>query len=168
MNIIDILQSGHDTVLATAEAFPSDAWEQPGACGVWSAKDVIAHLASFEAILVDTLRGLVKDEPMTPLLDSFVTAYETFNDSEVEARRDQSFSTIVEAYTRDYFEAIRLLTELPEATLRQNGVLDWYGDIYDLEDFLVYTYYGHKREHCAQIQVFRDQLVASPVGENKR
>jgi hypothetical protein len=29
---------------------------------------------------------------------------------------------------------------------------------YALDDFIVYQYYGHKREHCAQIAVFRDKL----------
>jgi hypothetical protein len=27
-----------------------------------------------------------------------------------------------------------------------------------LDDFIVYTYYGHKREHAAQIAAFRDRL----------
>jgi hypothetical protein len=27
---------------------------------------------------------------------------------------------------------------------------------YALDDYIVYAYYGHKREHSAQIAVFRD------------
>jgi proline iminopeptidase len=30
---------------------------------------------------------------------------------------------------------------------------------YALDDFIVYNYYGHKREHSAQIAVFRDRAV---------
>ena len=30
---------------------------------------------------------------------------------------------------------------------------------YSLEDFIVYTFYGHKREHSAQIAAFRDRLA---------
>jgi hypothetical protein len=29
---------------------------------------------------------------------------------------------------------------------------------YALDDVLIYMYYGHKREHSAQIAVFRDQF----------
>ena len=39
---------------------------------------------------------------------------------------------------------------------RQSGTLPWYGMEYALDDFLVYIYYGHKREHSAQIAAFRD------------
>jgi hypothetical protein len=35
---------------------------------------------------------------------------------------------------------------------------DGYGLEYALDDFIVYAYYGHKREHTAQIAVFRDTL----------
>ena len=41
---------------------------------------------------------------------------------------------------------------------RENGTLPWYGAEYSLDDFIVYTYYGHKREHAAQIAAFRDHL----------
>lgn len=42
--------------------------------------------------------------------------------------------------------------------LRKVGALPCYGAEYDLEDFIVYSFYGHKREHCAQIAVYRDTL----------
>ena len=52
-----------------------------------------------------------------------------------------------------------LLARLPAETLREPGTLPWYGAEYALDDFLVYMYYGHKREHCAQIAVYRDRLT---------
>ena len=42
--------------------------------------------------------------------------------------------------------------------LREVGTLPWDGEDYALDDFLVYGYYGHKREHSAQIAAFRDRL----------
>jgi hypothetical protein len=38
------------------------------------------------------------------------------------------------------------------------GLLPWYSAEYDLEDYITYAFYGHKREHCAQIAVYRDTL----------
>jgi hypothetical protein len=29
---------------------------------------------------------------------------------------------------------------------------------YSLDDFIVYTYYGHQREHAAQTAAFRDRI----------
>jgi hypothetical protein len=51
-----------------------------------------------------------------------------------------------------------LLVNIPSETLRQIGTLPWYGIEYALDDVLVYMYYGHKREHSAQIAAFRDRL----------
>ena len=34
---------------------------------------------------------------------------------------------------------------------------------YSLDDFLVYSYYGHKGEHGAQINVFKDVLKQRAV-----
>jgi hypothetical protein len=51
MNAVDILKFGQQTVLHTIDSFPDSAWETTGACGVWSVKDIIAHLASYEQVL---------------------------------------------------------------------------------------------------------------------
>jgi hypothetical protein len=53
---------------------------------------------------------------------------------------------------------MNILPKIPADILHRPGVLPWYGKEYDLEDFIVYTFYGHKREHCAQIAAYRDQL----------
>ncbi len=47
MNAVDILKYGHLTVIQTIDGFPESAWDTPGACGTWSVKDIIAHLASY-------------------------------------------------------------------------------------------------------------------------
>lgn len=57
MNITELLNSGHQTVLKAVEELPETMWEQPGACGDWSIKDIIAHLASFEAALAHVLQA---------------------------------------------------------------------------------------------------------------
>jgi hypothetical protein len=55
-------------------------------------------------------------------------------------------------------EAMRWAAQIPEARQRETGTLPWYGDEYALDDFVVYSFYGHKREHGAQINAFRDAI----------
>jgi hypothetical protein len=38
------------------------------------------------------------------------------------------------------------------------GLLAWYGAEYDLEDVVAYSQYGHKREHGAQVNVYKDTV----------
>ena len=157
MNTVDVLKYGHHTVVQAVDGLAAVDWATPGVCGWWSVKDIIAHLASFEHLLIDVLKS-VQGEEATPTLDKFGQDQQRFNDLEVEARRDQPVGLVWAEYNETFARAEELMARIPEEQRRLNGVLPWYGAEYDLEDFIVYTFYGHKREHCAQIAVFRDQL----------
>ena len=81
-----------------------------------------------------------------------------FNDKQVEMRKDASAADVL-AELNGAHETVRAqVAEIPADTFRQTGTLPWYGAEYSLDDFIVYTYYGHKREHAAQIAAFRDHL----------
>lgn len=157
MNAVDILKYGHLTVLQILDGFPESEWDTPGACGTWSVKDIIAHLASHELLLVDVLTTFRGDGP-TPVLDRFFELRDKFNDGEVSSRKEQTMQEVLGEYYDAHARVMSLLAQLSPETLRQNGTLPWYGEVYALDDFLVYGYYGHKREHSAQIAAFRDRL----------
>lgn len=88
MNARDNLKYGHLTVLRTIEGLPEAEWETPGVCGVWSVREIIAHLASFEHVLVDVLASSLDGGP-TPYLDRYTGESIHFNDSEVARRNNQ-------------------------------------------------------------------------------
>ena len=157
MNAQDVLYYGHETVKQAVQDLPESAWETPGVVGVWSVKDVLAHLASFEQLLVDVLHSLQDDTP-TPTLDRFISLGNgRFNDVEVAERQSWRAAEVWQAYEAAAQQAQTLLAQIPLTERRRTGALPWYGAEYDLEDYLAYANYGHKREHCAQIGVFRDQ-----------
>ena len=155
MNAADILKYGQLTVMKTIDGFPETAWETVGACGVWSVKDIIAHLASYERVLVDILTSFTSGSP-TPALDTFIELGRQFNDIEVNRRKDKTLQEVLAEFNDAHTQVMSLIVTLPPETLRQNGTLPWYGMEYSLDDVLVYLYYGHKREHSAQIAAFRD------------
>jgi DinB superfamily len=157
MNAVDILKYGQLTVLGTLKEFPEAGQETPGACGVWSVKDIIAHLASYERVLIDVL-GAFTGGGATPYLDNFTAPGGQFNDSEVAARKGKNMAEVLEELNSAHGHVMALAAQIPAETFRQNGTLPWYGSAYALDDFIVYTYYGHKREHSAQIAAMRDRL----------
>ncbi len=158
MNANDVLYYGHQTVVGAVDGLAEEAWFRPNVCGVWSVKDIIAHLASFEYLLVETLRSQTGQEE-TPTLDRFLRGGQAFNDYEVPQRQDMRVSEVWGEYEETQREAAELLRQFPVEKQRVNGLLPWYGAGYDLEDLIAYSFYGHKREHCAQIMVFRDLLA---------
>lgn len=158
MNAVDVLKYGQKTVLDTLKGFPEAEWTRPGACGIWSVKDIIAHLASYEQMLVEVLSGFLGGGP-TPTLEKMGAGLEQFNADEVAARRDQSMAKVLAEFNDVHARTMALAARIPAETYCQNGILPWYGPEYDLDDFIVYTFYGHKREHSAQIAAFADVLA---------
>jgi hypothetical protein len=157
MNPQDILKYGHLTVLKTVETFPREQFDTPGAVGYWSVKDVVAHLASYELVLVEVLQNILGPCP-TPLVDEFMADGQAFNDRQVDVlRKDRTMQQAFDEYRSAYENMAELAKQLPPDAWRQMGILPWYGAEYDLEDFIIYTYYGHKREHSGQIQTWRDR-----------
>jgi hypothetical protein len=157
MNAGDILTYGHGTILQTVDGLQDAAWETGGVCGVWSTRDIIAHLASYEQLLVEVLSAFTGGGE-TPCLHMWRELGMGFNDKQVEMRKDASAADVL-AELNGAHETVRAqVAEIPADTFRQTGTLPWYGAEYSLDDFIVYTYYGHKREHAAQIAAFRDRL----------
>jgi len=162
MNAVDILKYGQQTVLQAIDGFPETAWETPGACGVWSVKDIIAHLASYERILVDILTTFTGGGS-TPVLNSYVELGSQFNDIEVSRRTAKTIQDVLAEFNDTHLQVMSLLVNIPSETRSISGTLPWYGREYALDDVLVYMYYGHKREHSAQIAAFRDRLREAGV-----
>jgi ketosteroid isomerase-like protein len=157
MNAVDILKYGHQTVLQAIEGFPETAMDVPGACGAWSAKDILAHLASYEHTLFEVLSTFANPHA-TPYLDRMSSLGNQFNDTEVEKRKGKSMKEILDEFNDTHTQVLELSTQISPETSRQSGTLPWYGMEYALDDFIVYTSYGHKCEHSAQIAAFRDRL----------
>ena len=160
MNASDILKYGHLTVLKTLEGVPDSEWEKSGVCGWWSVKNIIAHLDSYEQVLIDVLSSFGQTRSTT-LLDEFIEG-RRFNDRQVEARLGRTPAQTLAEFNEAHTRTLSLVAQISTESLRQPGTLPWYGAEYALDDFIVYSYYGHKREHSAQIAVFIDTLKATP------
>ena len=166
MDALDILKYGHLTVVSTIKDLAEDQWETQDVCGWWSSKNIIAHLASFELVLVEILSTFIEDVP-TPTLKKFGESPQGFNDGSVAERQYLTPAETWDEYEKTQARTMALMAEIPVEVRRQKGRLPWYGLEYDLEDFVVYTFYGHKREHMAQINVFLDLLTSREQEEIK-
>ncbi|HEY4388145.1 MAG TPA: DinB family protein [Ktedonobacteraceae bacterium] len=159
MNALDILKSGHQAALRTLEDFPDEAWDRSGACGMWSVKDIIAHLTSIEKVLVDVLGTFVGKEGPTPYLKKFTEMDSSqFNESEVALRKEKSVQEVLFEYHETHEQALSLATQIRPETFGQVGTLPWFGAEYALDDYIVYTIFGHTSEHSAWIAAFRDRI----------
>lgn len=161
MNAHDILKYGDRTLLSTIDGLVGDQWTTEGACGIWSVKDIIAHLTSYEWMLVDVLNSLISAGTSTVYLEEMGRlGPENFNDVQVGKRKATTPEEALAEYQDAHARVMALITQISPEKAREVGTLPWYGAEYSLDDFLVYTYYGHKREHSGQIAVFRDRFTS--------
>jgi len=160
MNPADILKYGDQFLMRTLDGVPQLEWEQGGVCGVWSVKDIIGHLASYEHWLQEILApfaGVTMETPVSSRMGDIGAA--AWNDWEVESRRGKSAAEVRAEYRDTYqYTYEQILPKIAAEVWPKVGTLPWYGMEYALDDFIVYSFYGHKREHGAQIAVFKDSL----------
>lgn len=158
MNPREIMMDGHRTVVSAIEALPEADWYLPGVIGDWSVKDLIAHLASYETALYESLSSPSAEDP-TPGIRRIATDPQAFNDTEIARRRGRSAHAVWDEYERTHEANLRLVAGLPAEKRRVPGKPGWYPGQYDLEDTIAYAFYGHKCEHAAQIQSFKERLL---------
>ncbi len=154
MNAHDILFYGNRTLLASLERVPPSQRNTAGLIGWWSAREAMAHMAIYEAGLVQILESFLGG-PFPELLSNMDSSK---NDELVAQKKDLAFDQVLAEYNAAHARTMELIKKISPEKLREVGALPWYGADYSLDDFIVYTFYGHKREHAARFEAFGDRL----------
>jgi hypothetical protein len=160
MNSADVLKYGHRHFLRTLDGLPAAHWQTSGVCGVWSVKDVTGHLAAYEHLLYEILAPFAGMKTDTPYLNQIgEIGIAAFNDVQADARKTWPVERVQTEYVEAYERIPGLVAKMSRETWQHMGTLPWYGPEYSLDDYIVYSFYGHKREHSAQIAAFKDRLI---------
>lgn len=154
MNARDILFYGNRTLLNSMERVPPSERTTGGLIGWWSAREAMAHLAIFESGLVQLLESFLGG-PFPELLSNMDSSK---NDELVAQKEGKSFNDLLDEYHAAHTRVMELIEKFSPEKLREVGTIPWYGAEYSLDDFIVYTFYGHKREHAARFEAFGDHL----------
>jgi hypothetical protein len=149
-----MLEYGHADLLRALDGLPPELWTKSGVTSRWSVKDLVAHLVSYEILLEEALMSVYGPGPW-PTLEAM--GRKTFNAEQVEARASRTPGELLKELNDTHARVMALVDAMPPERLRETGTIPWYGEAYALDDFIVYTNYAHKREHCAQIRRFRMQ-----------
>ncbi len=159
MHPVDVLKYGNATLSQVVAGLPEADWATAGVCGWWSVREIVAHLTSFEHILIEALEiaGGTRDG-YGPTLRAWFRDGQAFNDQQVADRAALSPEETLADYAAAHAQTMTLAAALPPEAWLQTGFLRTYGPEYDPQDFITYAVYGHKREHAAQIAVFRDAI----------
>ena len=156
MNPADILRYGQQAIDGLIDRLQPVDWEAI-ALGTWTTKDLVGHLGAFEVRFAEILTLFVGEEPATNLR---ATSPATFNDDQAAIRRDWPVERVVAELRDAHALVMSLVPRIPPEVWREVGTIPWYGPEYALDDLMVYTQYGHKREHGPQLEAALRRSVA--------
>ena len=148
-----MMMYGQRTIDGLIDRLRPDDWSAI-ALGVWTSKDLVGHLGAFEVRFAEVM-ALFTDE--TPTTNLRAEPPSTFNDDQAAIRRDWPVERVV-AELRDAHRTVMAhAARVPAETWSAVGTIPWYGPQYSLDEMLVYTMYGHKREHAPQLDAVLDR-----------
>jgi hypothetical protein len=158
MNTLEVLENDHLAVIKSVENLSEIEWDLPGVCGDWSVKEVLAHLAAYELLLIDILETMLGDQASpTPYMLRFASSEkEAFNRDTIRTRRYRTAQQIEDEYEDAQAQSTSLLARVPSELLQQKRALSWYKPDINLEQWLD-TFHQHIQKHCEQIARFRAQ-----------
>lgn len=156
MNPADLLRYGQAQIDELVDRFTPADWSAI-ALGTWTTRDLVGHLGAFEVRFAEILSDFAGVEPTTNLRAESPT---TFNDDQAAIRSGWPVEAVVAELRDAYALTMSLVGRIPSETWRAVGTIPWYGLEYSLDDLLVYTQYGHKREHAPQLEAVLERSVA--------
>src|SRR5436190_4817897 len=107
MNASDILKYGNQTVQRTLDGLPDEAWQTGGVCGVWSVKDIIAHLACYESVLAELLKTFAENASAPMSLMKLRQ-----NDEQVALRKDKTAQEVLGEYNQAHAQVMELAAQI--------------------------------------------------------
>lgn len=161
MRTLDLIEKGHQLVLSAVEGLSATDAEVPGACGRWSIREIVAHLASYEALAVEVLTHL-DSESSGRLVTGWLDDRAAFNHFQTNRLSDHSLDRLIASYSANYEVLVNEYLRIPDARLRRTRGLAWYGTHRPVYAFLVDIAYKHKRTHALQIVTHRRRLLDLP------
>jgi hypothetical protein len=150
--ILDQIRAAQNELLTAIAGLDSDAMLRAGAVGIWSVKDVIAHLTVWQSELITALsqldrRGIVPNIVKIDDLDEF-------NEEQYRINVRRGLDVIVEDLHGVHKHLLAAIEALDERTLTDSRKFAWLeGET--LESLIAENGYWHESEHAAQIREWR-------------
>lgn len=88
---------------------------RPNTVGVWSGKDMIAHIADWERAYTEVLRNRAANESeQWPAPDDSDAALDAWNQAQVTARADWELADVLEYFDQTHADLMEMLEQVPD------------------------------------------------------
>ena len=130
---------------------------QPGAVGVWSVKDVLAHIAFWERYAMRTLQAIARGETPDMLADDET---ERNNASVVAQYYQRSLAAVIADWQQAREELLEAIEDLDEEDLNDPDHFSW-SEGRSLLDRIAGNSFDHEQEHIDQISAWMKSATSN-------
>lgn len=154
-DLLNDLRESRAELLAAIEGLSDDEMVRPGVEGLWSVKDIMAHLVAWQAELITALSRklgrLYKDAPAIVKIDDF----DEWNAEQYHQNASKPLSIIQPDFHGVHKHLLLAVEELDTQTLNDPLRFEWMeGD--PLSSLILETAAWHEREHAESIRAWRE------------
>ncbi len=128
--------------------------QQPGAVGEWSVKDVLAHLADWEAHMPVWVESAREGDPVAEIEPGLNwKQFDDFNQRIYERHRQQSLLEVLAYFHEIHYQFMQMVDEMEKSEMLARGRYTFIGKgaVYDW----LSAYAGHDRWAKAHIRKWR-------------
>jgi hypothetical protein len=150
-DVLQQLRAERAELLAAIEGLDQNAMLRPGVVGLWSVKDVLAHLTAWESELVTALSRL--DPSREPELLK-IEDIDEWNAEQYSINAPRPLELVLADFHGVHRHLIKTIEELDEQTLTSVTRFRWMeGE--PLTYLIAENAFWHEREHAEEIRAWR-------------
>jgi uncharacterized damage-inducible protein DinB len=144
------LAESRQTLHQAIEGLSEEEMTQPQVEGVWTVKDVLGHIASWEETCLEPLQRYADGGPFEV---EVIEDYMAWNDEQAARKRDVPLDTILEELANVRQGLVEAASRLSAGQWKQRVPFSWggRGTIAEVLD----VFYQHELEHVRSIQRWR-------------
>jgi len=160
--LLQSIQSEREVLAATLAQVREDQMDEPGVCGAWSVKDVLAHIVAWEELMVRCLRG-IQDLTVPGLVPYGISddALDELNGQIREENRGKPLDQVLKEFERSYEESVTAVEETSEEELLAIGRVEGLGNE-PLWHMVAANTCWHYRDHRELLEAWQEGLEGAP------
>jgi hypothetical protein len=153
-DLVADLRASHAQLEQALDGLTDEHMLQVGAVGIWSIKDVLAHLVAWEAELVTALSRLEQHKRQPPRIVE-IDDIDEWNEEQYHINAARSLDVVLDDFQGVHKHLIAALEHLDDRTLDDNRRWPWMEG--EPLSYLVYeNAIWHEDEHTADIRAWRE------------
>jgi hypothetical protein len=152
--IIEQIREARGALLAAIDGLSPDNMLRPGVVGLWSVKDILAHLTAWESELITALSRL--DRPgNTPEIVK-IDDIDEWNEEQYRVNARRSLDVVLEDFNGVHKHLIKAIEDLDNKTLEDVRKFPWLeGE--PLSYLIAENATWHEQEHAEEIRNWREE-----------